>query len=93
MFKCVLFFLSNDESHYGYRCLCVGYEDISAASQRHGLASLEMELAYAGAQCASRLLAPDLEVPSLDPGNFISSMRYVLNMVFKIIYFKLRILL
>ncbi|XP_013162054.1 PREDICTED: E3 ubiquitin-protein ligase MYCBP2 isoform X3 [Papilio xuthus] len=52
------------ESHFGYRCLCVGYEDTPFTIQRNGLLLLEMELVYAGAACASRLLAPDLEMPS-----------------------------
>ncbi|KAL0852359.1 hypothetical protein ABMA28_000560 [Loxostege sticticalis] len=57
---------NNEENRYGYRCLCVGYEDAPFTAQRQGLVALEMELVYAGAGCASRLLAPDLEIPSLN---------------------------
>ncbi|CAH2036099.1 unnamed protein product, partial [Iphiclides podalirius] len=54
---------NRSESRYGFRCLCVGYEDAPFTSQRQGLLLLEMELVYAGAACASRLLAPDLDLP------------------------------
>ncbi|XP_069365103.1 E3 ubiquitin-protein ligase MYCBP2 isoform X3 [Maniola hyperantus] len=60
---------NNEESRFGYRCLCVGYEDASLASARVGcglgLATLEMELVHLGASCAARLLAPDLDIPPL----------------------------
>ncbi|CAB3259025.1 unnamed protein product [Arctia plantaginis] len=56
---------NSEDSRYGFRCLCVGYEDTPLTTQRQGLVALEMELVYAGAACASRLLAPDLDIPSL----------------------------
>ncbi|XP_052752649.1 E3 ubiquitin-protein ligase MYCBP2 isoform X3 [Galleria mellonella] len=56
---------NSEDNHYGFRCLCIGYEDSSFTTQRQGLAALEMELVYAGAACASRLLAPDLDIPPL----------------------------
>ncbi|KPJ10311.1 putative E3 ubiquitin-protein ligase MYCBP2 [Papilio machaon] len=52
------------DCHFGFRCLCVGHEDAPFTTQRNGLSLLEMELVYAGAACASRLLAPDLELPN-----------------------------
>ncbi|XP_047524361.1 E3 ubiquitin-protein ligase MYCBP2 isoform X3 [Pieris napi] len=54
-----------DESRFGFRCLCAGYEDAPFTSQRQGLVSLEMELVYTGAACASRLLAPDIDISPL----------------------------
>ncbi|CAH2218381.1 jg26088, partial [Pararge aegeria aegeria] len=58
---------NNDEGRFGYRCLCIGYEEASLASARAGcgtgLTTLEMELVHLGAGCATRLLAPDLDVP------------------------------
>ncbi|XP_037299798.1 E3 ubiquitin-protein ligase highwire-like isoform X4 [Manduca sexta] len=56
---------NGDDNRYGFRCLCVGYEDEPLTTQRQGLAVLEMELVYAGAACASRLLSPDLDIPPL----------------------------
>lgn len=59
-----------DEDRYGYRCLCIGYEDVPLSSKRQGLHALEMELAHAGASCAARLLAPDIEIPQLTPSKY-----------------------
>lgn len=59
-------FCCSDENRFGYRCLCVGYDDVMFTSQRQGLNALEMELAYSGAACASRLLAPDIELPAVE---------------------------
>ncbi|RVE51528.1 hypothetical protein evm_003798 [Chilo suppressalis] len=56
---------NSEDNRFGYRCLCVGYEDSPFTTQKQGLVALEMELVYAAAGCASRLLAPDLEIPSL----------------------------
>ncbi|XP_041987793.1 E3 ubiquitin-protein ligase highwire [Aricia agestis] len=56
---------NNDDNRFGFRCLCVGYEDAPFTSQRQGLVALEMELVYMGAACSSRLLAPDLDIPPL----------------------------
>ncbi|XP_060809498.1 E3 ubiquitin-protein ligase MYCBP2 [Amyelois transitella] len=55
----------NEDNHYGFRCLCVGYEDAPFTVQRQGLVALEMELMFSGASCAARLLAPDLDMPPL----------------------------
>ncbi|XP_052746829.1 E3 ubiquitin-protein ligase highwire isoform X2 [Bicyclus anynana] len=58
---------NSEESRFGYRCLCIGYEDASLASARAGcgtgLSTLEMELVHLGAASAARLLAPDLDIP------------------------------
>ncbi|XP_063374022.1 E3 ubiquitin-protein ligase MYCBP2 [Cydia amplana] len=56
---------NHEDNRFGFRCLCVGYEDAPFTTQRQGLVALEMELVYAGALCASRLLAPDLDIPPL----------------------------
>ncbi|KAF9419106.1 hypothetical protein HW555_004277 [Spodoptera exigua] len=56
---------NNEDNRFGFRCLCVGYEDTPLTTQRQGLVALEMELVYAGAACASKLLAPDIEIPPL----------------------------
>ncbi|KAJ0183671.1 hypothetical protein K1T71_000094 [Dendrolimus kikuchii] len=56
---------NNAENRFGFRCLCIGYEDTPMTSQKQGLPALEMELVYAGAASASRLLAPDLDIPPL----------------------------
>ncbi|XP_048488841.1 E3 ubiquitin-protein ligase MYCBP2 [Plutella xylostella] len=56
---------NSDENRFGFRCLCVGYEDAAFTTLRQGLVALEMELAYAGAACASKLLAPDIDIPTL----------------------------
>ncbi|KAJ8737325.1 hypothetical protein PYW07_000596 [Mythimna separata] len=56
---------NNEDNRFGFRCLCVGYEDTPLTTQRVGLVALEMELVYAGAACASKLLAPDIEIPPL----------------------------
>ncbi|XP_045784545.1 E3 ubiquitin-protein ligase MYCBP2 [Maniola jurtina] len=60
---------NNEESRFGFRCLCVGYEDAPVASARAGcgmgLATLEMELVHLGASCAARLLAPEVDLPPL----------------------------
>lgn len=58
-------FCFNSDSRFGFRCLCTGYEDTPLTSQRLGLAALEMELVYAGGNSASKLLAPDLDVPPM----------------------------
>ncbi|XP_038216347.1 E3 ubiquitin-protein ligase highwire [Zerene cesonia] len=54
-----------DESRFGFRCLCAGYEDLPLTSHRQGLVALEMELVYSGAACAARLLAPDIDISPL----------------------------
>ncbi|CAH0716565.1 unnamed protein product, partial [Brenthis ino] len=61
---------NNEESRFGFRCLCVGYEEapftnIKTGGSLGGLATLEMELVHLGASCAALLLAPDLDVPPL----------------------------
>ncbi|XP_050560251.1 E3 ubiquitin-protein ligase MYCBP2 isoform X7 [Spodoptera frugiperda] len=56
---------NNEDNRFGFRCLCVGYEDTPLTTQRQGLVALEMELVYSGAACASKLLAPDIEIPPL----------------------------
>ncbi|XP_059059876.1 E3 ubiquitin-protein ligase MYCBP2 [Achroia grisella] len=56
---------NSEENRFGFRCLCIGYPDCAFTSRRQGLSLLEMELVYAGSACASRLLAPDLEIPPL----------------------------
>lgn len=66
----------SEDSRFGFRCLCVGYEDSPFTSQRQGLVALEMELIYAGAACASRLLAPDLDIPPLTFCKFINMIYY-----------------
>ncbi|XP_064076475.1 E3 ubiquitin-protein ligase MYCBP2 [Vanessa tameamea] len=70
---------NNEESRFGYRCLCVGYEEsplagmgTSGASTAGGcLAALEMELVHLGATCATRLLAPDLDIPPLTQATIV----------------------
>lgn len=59
--KCI----RSEENHFGFRCLCMGYEDTPFTAQRQGLVALEMELIHAGSACAARLLAPDLDIPPL----------------------------
>ncbi|VVC90678.1 unnamed protein product, partial [Leptidea sinapis] len=53
------------ESRYGFRCLCAGYEDAPFTTNRQGLLSLEMELVYAGAACATKLIMPSIDIPQL----------------------------
>ncbi|XP_061382096.1 E3 ubiquitin-protein ligase MYCBP2 isoform X5 [Danaus plexippus] len=61
----------NDDSRFGFRCLCIGYEDnwsgrsVLGSGFPSGLSTLEMELVHLGAACASRLLSPDLDIPPL----------------------------
>ncbi|XP_028043251.1 E3 ubiquitin-protein ligase MYCBP2 isoform X2 [Bombyx mandarina] len=56
---------NNEENRFGFRCLAVGYEDSNLTSQKQGLVALEMDLMFTGAACASKLLAPDLEIPPM----------------------------
>ncbi|CAH2103304.1 unnamed protein product [Euphydryas editha] len=70
---------NNEESRFGYRCLCVGYEEGAPAGGGLGtgggasgcLAALEMELVHLGAACAARLLAPDLDIPPLTQATIV----------------------
>ncbi|XP_050683096.1 E3 ubiquitin-protein ligase MYCBP2 [Leptidea sinapis] len=55
----------DDESRYGFRCLCAGYEDAPFTTNHQGLLSLEMELVYAGAACATKLIMPSIDIPQL----------------------------
>nr|XP_049693135.1 E3 ubiquitin-protein ligase MYCBP2 isoform X3 [Helicoverpa armigera] len=56
---------NNEENRFGFRCLCVGYSDAPMTTARQGLAALEMELVHAAAAGASKLLAPDIDLPPL----------------------------
>ena len=47
-------------SHFGFRCLVVGYEAVSR--REHGLQDLEMELAYLGGLCGSSLMKRNLQL-------------------------------
>ena len=59
-------------SHFGFRCLVVGYEAVSR--REHGLQGLEMELAYLGGLCSSSLMKRNLQLTQ------VRSAEYFLNL-------------